>query len=399
MTGLVLRAAACAGALGLTVAALSGCVPEPRAVEAGPTTAATATARPSLTPTLSCAERIVAELTPAERAGQLIVAGLGSNEDVGLLDPLVASYHLSGVVLLSGWDGGAAAARAAADHLQSLAGDDTGGLGLLVSADQEGGQIQQLRGPGFGDLPSGVEQGLLPVDALRQSARSWGAELAAAGVNLNLAPVADTVPADLGRGNPPIGGYGRQYSSDPVAAASSVRAFVEGMTEAGVATTVKHFPGLGRVTGNTDVTAEGTTDTVTGAGDVGPFAAGIDAGAGVVMMSSAFYTQLDPASEAVFSRPIVTGLLRGQLGFDGVVMSDDIGVAAAVSSTAVEERATRFVAAGGDIALTADPAAVAPFHDSLLAAMTADPTFADRVEESATRVVRLKIDLGLATCG
>nr|WP_315267607.1 glycoside hydrolase family 3 N-terminal domain-containing protein [Microbacterium lemovicicum] len=395
MTGLVLRAAACAGALGLAAVALSGCVPEPPA--AGPTTTATQT--PSPTPTLSCAERIVADLTPAERAGQLIVAGLGSNEDVGLLDPLVSSYHLSGVVLLSGWDGGAAVARAAADHLQSLAGDATGGLGLLVSADQEGGQIQQLRGPGFSDLPSGVEQGLLPGDALRQSAQSWGAELAAAGVNLNLAPVADTVPADLGRGNPPIGGYDRQYSSDPAAAASSVRAFVEGMSQAGVATTVKHFPGLGRVTGNTDVTAEGTTDTVTGAGDVGPFAAGIEAGAGVVMMSSAFYTQLDPANEAVFSSAIVTGLLRDRLGFEGVVMSDDIGVAAAVSSTAVEERATKFVAAGGDIALTADPAAVAPFHDSLMAAIAADPAFADRVEESATRVVQLKIDLGLASCG
>lgn len=396
-----LRALACAGALALGAALLSGCVPEappaPNAASATPS-ARTPSPTPTPTPALSCAESIVAALSPQERAGQLIVAALGANEDVTLLDPLVAQYHLSGVVLLSGWDGGAGTVRAAADHLQSLAGEATGGLGLLVSADQEGGQIQQLRGDGFTDLPSGLQQGALDPGVLRESARAWGAELAAAGVNLNLAPVADVVPPELGRGNPPIGGYDRQYSSDPVAAASSVVAFVEGMSQAGVASTVKHFPGLGRVTGNTDVTAEGTTDAVTGAADVGPFVAGIEAGAQVVMMSSAFYTQLDPADEAVFSPAIVTGLLRGELGFDGVVMSDDIGVAAAVSSTPVEERATRFVAAGGDIALTADPAAVAPFHDSLVIAMAADPAFADLVEASAVRVVQLKLDLGLASC-
>jgi beta-N-acetylhexosaminidase len=389
------RLAALSALVAATALLLVGCVTEPPT--AGVSARPTSTRTPEPSPTPSCAARIVAGLTPDERAGQLIVAALGANEAPALLDPLIAQYHLSGVVLLSGWDEGMPVAQAATSHLQAAAAA-SGDLGLLISADQEGGQIQQLRGPGFSPMPSGVEQGAMDPTALRDAARGWGRELASAGVNLNLAPVADVVPAELGRGNPPIGGYDRQFSADPASAASAVTAFVEGMSAAGVASTVKHFPGLGRVTGNTDVTADGTTDTTTTAADVQAFAAGIDAGAGVVMMSSAFYTQLDPAHEAVFSAAIVTGLLRGEMDFDGVVMSDDIGVAAAVSSTPVEQRATSFVAAGGDIALTADPAAVAPFHDSLVAAMSADPAFAARVQAAATRVVQLKLTLGLAAC-
>jgi beta-N-acetylhexosaminidase len=374
--------------------AVAGCVPEPPTADVAGSPSATATPTPA--PTGSCAERLVTAMSPAQRAGQLIVVAANAGDDPSLLDPLIAQYQLSGVVLLSGWHDGMPEAQAATAHLQSAAAS-AGVPGLLVSADQEGGQIQQLRGAGFSDIPSGLEQGAMDPAALREGARTWGTELAQAGVNLNLAPVADTVPTDLGRGNPPIGGYDRQYSSDPGVAASAVTAFVSGMSAAGVATSVKHFPGLGRVTGNTDVTDDGTTDAVTTADDVAPFTAGIDAGASVVMMSSARYTQLDPAGEAVFSSAIVTGLLRERLGFEGVVMSDDIGVAAAVSSTPVEQRATSFVAAGGDIALTADRNAVAPFHDSLVAAM-ADPAFAAKVEASATRVMELKLFLGLVTC-
>ncbi|MFE1645928.1 glycoside hydrolase family 3 N-terminal domain-containing protein [Microbacterium sp. P01] len=394
----VLGIAATIGAL-----VLAGCAPQSvRDASASPSDSRTMspTATPSPTPTLSCAARIVDGLTPDEQAGQLIIVGLGDNEDPTLLDDAITRYHLAGVVLLGGWDGGMSVARTASTHLQSLAGPATGGLGLLIAADQEGGDVQQLRGEGFTAIPSAVQQGALDPATLAAQATVWAAELRAAGINLNLAPVADTVPADLGRGNPPIGGLNRQFSSDPTAVASHVVAVVDAMAAAGVGTTIKHFPGLGRVTGNTDFTASGTADDVTTSTDayLQPFAAGIAAGVPAVMISSAIYTQIDPTTEAVFSAAVITSLLRGQVGFDGVVISDDIGVAASVASTPVTDRATAFVGAGGDLALTADPAAVGPFHDSLVAAM-ADPAFAAKVTDAATRVVQLKVDLGLATCG
>ncbi|WP_375386551.1 glycoside hydrolase family 3 N-terminal domain-containing protein [uncultured Microbacterium sp.] len=393
----VVRAMTLVAVLTCAAALAAGCAPETDLSAATTSIPPLPTSAPTPAPTLSCAETIVRRLPPAARAGQLIMVALDAHDDPAGLAPLIAQYGLGGVVLLGGWNGGMPVVQAATTQLQS--GPEATGLGLLIAADQEGGQIQQLRGDGFSDMPSGLEQGMLDPATLQSSVRGWGGELVNAGVNLNLAPIADTVPDELGTANPPIGGYDRQFSGDPAIAAFHVAAFVQGMTQAGVATTLKHFPGLGRVTGNTDDTDDGTTDTETTMADLQPFEAGIRANAKLVMMSSAVYTQFDPANEAVFSPAVVTDLLRGRLGFDGVVISDDIGVAAAVSSTPVEQRATRFVAAGGDVALTADAAAVAPFHDSLVAAMGADPAFAEKVDAAVTRVVQLKVDLGLASCG
>ena len=104
--------------------------------------------------------------------------------------------------------------------------------------------------------------------------------------------------------------------------------------------TVKHFPGIGRIVGNTDVTARGITDTRTTADDpyLEPFAAGIEADVDLVMVGSAIYSKLDPGTNAAFSKPIVTDLLRGRLGWKGVVITDDVGAAKAVSAVPVGQR-------------------------------------------------------------
>ena len=122
-----------------------------------------------------------------------------------------------------------------------------------------------------------------------------------------------------------------------------------GMRQAGIATTVKHFPGLGRVVGNTDHTAS-VDDTVTTRHDpyLEPFAKAIDAGVPFVMVSLATYTEIDPHHLAVFSPTIIRDMLRGDLGFDGVVMSDSM-TAAAVASIPPATRAIDFVYAGGDM--------------------------------------------------
>ena len=127
------------------------------------------------------------------------------------------------------------------------------------------------------------------------------------------------------------------------------------MLAGGIEGTVKHFPGLGRIRNNTDFNATGITDDVTTADDpyLEPFAAGVKAGAGLVMVGSAKYSKLDPGVPAMFSAPIVTDLLRGDLGYDGVVITDDVN-AKAVAATPAAQRAVKVVAAGGDIVLTGD---------------------------------------------
>ena len=151
----------------------------------------------------------------AQRAGQLLWAGLDTNASSSSLDSEVRNQHLGGVVLLGGWSGSGKVA-AATKHLQALTGHtSTAGLRLFVSADQEGGEVQQLRGDGFTRIPSARSQDTLEPDQLAAGGDRVARALAAAGVNVNLAPVADTVPASLGTGNGPIGRYGRESPPTP----------------------------------------------------------------------------------------------------------------------------------------------------------------------------------------
>ncbi|HEY0509668.1 MAG TPA: glycoside hydrolase family 3 N-terminal domain-containing protein [Blastococcus sp.] len=284
-------------------------------------------------------------------------------------------------------------AATTADWQSSTTGPD-----LWLAVDQEGGSVQTLKGPGFGRLPSAVEQGRLPAGELAALADGMAASLHGAGLNLNLAPVVDVVPTGTEAGNEPIGYYDRHYGStgpEVVAAAGTV---VDRLAAAGVTGTLKHFPGLGRVRGNTDTRTD-VTDAVTTAGDeqVAAFAGTLARTEShpFVMMSSATYTQIDPAGPAAFSRTVVTDLLRGRLGFDGVVISDDLGNALAVSDIPPGERAVRFLAAGGTLVLTVDPSLAPPMIDAVLARSDADPAFAAVVDGAVRTALLAKAHAGL----
>jgi len=344
-------------------------------------------------------DRTYDQLSPAQRAGQLLMVGLDANAAATADDSLISAQHVGNVIYLGGWSG-ASTIQLTSNHLQSEASSSaTGGVGLLIAADQEGGSVQQLRGPGFSSLVSALQQGTMSSSARTAYARTIGRQLKAAGVNLDLAPVSDTVPTSMSSANAPIGKYAREYGHDPATVAAAVGDVVRGLDAGGVGATVKHFPGLGRITGNTDDTSVGTTDTVTTATDpyLRPFSAGMKAGAAAVMIASARYAKLDPSTQATFSPKIITGLLRGQLGWHGVVITDDMN-AVAVSGVPVGERAVRFVAAGGDIVLTGRASDAVPMISALLSRAGTDSAFAATVRASVQRVLTLKQRLGLLHC-
>ena len=298
-----------------------------------------------------------------------------------------------GSVILDGTSGLSRDRTAAiTSRLQSYAPE---GLGLFIATDQEGGQVQRLRGPGFSRIPSALEQGAIAPAALRESARQWGSELHAAGVNVDLAPVLDTVPAGFGS-NPPIGDLDREYGHDPATVAGSGSAVSQGLAAAGVDATLKHFPGLGRVRYTTD-TASRVLDTVTTRHDgyLAPFAAAVRSGAAFVMLSTAIYTRIDPARPAAFSPTIVTGMLRGDLGFRGVVMSDDLGAATQVSGLSPGARAVAFIAAGGDVVLTVDALQAPAMATAVLARARVDARFRAQVDAAALVVLQAKQARGL----
>ncbi|MBK6888032.1 MAG: glycoside hydrolase family 3 protein [Tetrasphaera sp.] len=336
-------------------------------------------------------------MSPERRAGQLVMVGLTPTDSLGDAEARVARGEVGGIIYLGGWSG-ASAVKAAATGLQAAA--RAGGIRLLVAADQEGGQVQQLSGTGFTPIPPATEQGSMTPAALETEATGWARALAAVGVNVNLAPVADTVPASIGTANGPIGHWHREFGSTPQVVGPHAAAFVKGMHAGGIAATVKHFPGLGRITGNTDTTSAGITDSTATVDDpfLQSFADGIAAGADLVMVSSARYPNIDPDNQAVFSHAVVTDLLRGRLGFSGVVVTDDVGAAVAVSAVPVPDRAIRFVAAGGDIVLTARTGDVTPMVTALADRAAGDPQFAATVDAALLRVLTLKTARGLTTC-
>jgi len=329
------------------------------------------------------------------------MVGIQPGQAPGGLDSTMRDQHVGGVIYLGGWNGSSVVTQTSA-YLQGQAtGSASGGVRLFVAADQEGGQVQQLKGSGFTTMPSALSQGQSSQSSIEHNGATVGAELKRAGVNINLAPVADTVPADIGSANAPIGRYSRQFGDDPATVTRGVAATIRGLAQGGVASTVKHFPGLGRVSGNTDTTDTGITDDTATTSDpfLAPFSDGVRAGAQLVMISSARYPKMDPANAAVFSPAVISGLLRDTLGYGGVVISDDLGAAKSVAAIPAGERAVRFVAAGGDIILTATSSTAPAMATALTARAAKDSAFAQKLDASVRRVIALKVTMGLASCG
>jgi beta-N-acetylhexosaminidase len=338
-------------------------------------------------PPLSKAQRVLARMSEAERVGQLLMVDCPSTGATAATNAAVGVVHAGSVILDGTSQLSAAATAQITAVLQERANPRAG---LFVATDQEGGQVQRLQGPGFSAIPSAVEQGTLAPDILQADARLWGKQLRAAGVNVDLAPVLDTVPPNFGS-NPPVGDLDREYGRTPAAVSSHGNAVAQGLRAAGVDATVKHFPGLGRVTGNTDLTT-GVLDRVTTRHDayLAPFAAAMRAGVPFVMVSTAIYTRIDPDHPAAFSPTVVTGMLRHDLGFGGVIISDDLGISKQVSGTSVGDRAVDFVAAGGDIVLTVDATQAPTMAAALLARAGKDPAFKAQVDRAALTVLQAK---------
>jgi beta-N-acetylhexosaminidase len=327
-------------------------------------------------------------MSEAQRVGQLFMTGASSAGNDQAASRAITAYHVGSVILMGEQPTSVDQTAAISAGLQR----QVARVKLFIATDQEGGEVQRLHGPGFDSIPSGLQQGSITPGALRADARRWGGQLRAAGVNVDLAPVMDTVPSPASAGsNPPIGQLDREYGFSPATVARHGTAFAQGLADAGVDATLKHFPGLGRVTGNTDTTA-GVTDRETTRNDpyLAPFAVGINAGAPFVMMSTAYYSRIDADHPAAFSPTIVSGILRGDLHFRGVVISDDVGGAAQVASLSPGTRAVDFIAAGGDIVLTVDSSLIPRMTAAVLARVKSDARFRGQVDAAALRVLEAK---------
>ena len=226
---------------------------------------------------------------------------------------------------------------------------------LVIAVDQEGGPVQRFR-QGFTRLPELARIGALhardraaALAMAEQHAWLMASELRACDIDLSFAPV-----ADLGLGNRAIGV--RAFDPDPETVSALTLAYVRGMRLAGMAATLKHFPGHGSVLEDTHVERARDPRTIEQirATDLVPFRDAIAAGAEAVMMAHVDYPAVDPKA-AGYSRRWIGEVLRGELGFEGIVFSDDIGMAAGAGLGTVAERIDAHFEAGCDIVLACAP--------------------------------------------
>jgi len=241
---------------------------------------------------------------------------------------------------------------------------------FLVCVDQEGGPVQRFR-PGFTRLPALARVGELhardPATAIAMAEEhAWlmASEMRAIGVDMSFAPV-----ADLARGNLAVGE--RAFAADPETVSDLTQAYLRGMRLAGMAATLKHFPGHGSVAEDThfDIAIDPRPLDMLRETDLVPFADGIAAGADAVMMAHVTYPAIDPRP-AGCSRIWVEDILRGELGFRGVVFGDDIGMAATESLGGIGARIEAHLLAGCDLVLACS-ASIVP--EALTASRHAEP--------------------------
>lgn len=333
-------------------------------------------------------------MSDASELGQLVMLGFAGLTPPPALLSLIDRYDIGGVFLFGPNIEDAAQVRALVDALQARARTP-----LLVAMDQEGGRVQQWGPPHGPLLPSARDIGCrfdrdLDLGLVRGHGRAMGRTLASLGVNVDFAPVLDV---DSCASNPIIGD--RSFSSDPHRVAALALAFAAGLEEAGVAACGKHFPGHGDTQRDSHLELpEVDHDRARlEAVELAPFRAAIAAGVPTLMSAHVRYPALDPDAPATVSRRICTDLLRDELGFEGVLFTDDLAMRGIRDGDEDLVRVSvRAVEAGCDVLLSCTEHNLHPsLMQGLEAALSGGELSAARVQESAGRVRALKRRLGL----
>ncbi len=271
-----------------------------------------------------------------------------------------------------------------------------GGPPLLIAIDQEGGIVQRLT-DGFTVFPGPMIAAAAGPETARRYGYTIAAELAAVGVNMNLAPVADL---ETNLDNPII--RLRAFGSNPQIVGEAIAGAVQGIQDAGVLATLKHFPGHGDTNQDSHVTlpvlnlSRERLDAV----ELVPFRAGIEAGAAAVMVAHIWYPQVEPQPNlpASLSPAVITGLLRDELGFDGLVLTDALDMDAIDTNFTYEAAAALAVKAGADM-ISSGPGVGLPLAERMIQAVVDAVRAGDipeaRIDESARRILETKRRFGL----
>jgi beta-N-acetylhexosaminidase len=358
-------------------------------------------ARPTQRPALATmpeqqAATLLASMTLEQKIGQMfMVSAYGSMNDTTAA--FLRDVMPGGVALFGSNGTTADQVTTTVNDWQTILTQTGAKIPLLVATDQEGGPVTRLS-VGFTTFPAGPALSAMPPADTRTVGGVVGAELAAVGINTDLAPVTDVKTIIS---NPIMDG--RSFGSDPARVGDAAAAFVAGLNDSGVIGVLKHFPGHGDATDShvglpTVTDSLATVETV----ELESFRRAIKAGAEVVMVGHLVYPALDSvAGRPASISPVVIGdVLRGQLGFNGVAMTDALDMGAVILNYSPEQAAVLSVSAGIDMVTTGPHLPVESeraMYQALLDAVRNGTIPQARIDEAVSRILTLKARHGLLT--
>jgi beta-N-acetylhexosaminidase len=328
-------------------------------------------------------------LTLDMAVGQMMAASFGGPSITDGLSHLILDEKVGTVLIFSDNFTDAVSLFRLTTQLRRLGREAGLPAPLLIAVDEEGGRVMRIH-DGVAALPSELELGARGPQGVRQAVADTASGLHALGIQLDLAPVADL------RSNPADGVIGdRSYGGDAGAVGPLVAAAVNGLHDGGVAATLKHFPGLGGAAGDPHSVMPADPETLDhwAATQARSFQAGIDAGADAVMTTAVVVPGLDPSgTPALFSRAVVTGLLRERLHFQGVIVTDGLGMGGITTLYGLPDATVAAVRAGNDLVLlnSADAGYQASAIEAVKEQVRAGAIAMDQVQASAARVIAMR---------
>ena len=341
-------------------------------------------------------------LTLEQAVGQMLLIGF---RGIALDDDTAAMLDAirPGGVLLFDYDGPSKGELprniTSPQQLQALTAElqNAAAIPYFIAIDAEGGYVNRLKTKyGFTlTVPSAQTLGSQPPANTATQAAALADLMAEMGINLNLAPVVDV---NVDPASPAIGKWERSFSDDPAIVAAHADAFIKAHHERGIITTLKHFPGHGSAAGDTHLGVTDVTATYRADAELAPYRQLLGDGYdGAVMTAHIVNRNLDPDGQpATLSAPIIDGLLRDELGFDGVIISDDMQMGAIVAEYSLESAAVAAVNAGVDVVMLTnqhdeyDLGSVYRVRDAIVAAVASGDLPESRIRESAQRILALK---------
>lgn len=332
---------------------------------------------------------LVASLSLEEKIGQMFMIGFEGQEPDEHVISAISDKHAGAVILFGRNVGSLEQVRALTASLQALASEAGHPAGLLIATDQEGGDIKRIAsiGPNYPQLMI-EEMGDIAATTAQNDAWSAAKDLQDIGVNTNLAPVVDV-----------SSGWGtvmdaRSYGEEPAIVADLGAAAVKGYNGATTISCPKHFPGLGYADGDSEevLPTLNASRAELDERELVPFQAVIDDGAPMIMVAHLVAPSLDDdATPASMSSPMINGLLRDEMGFNGVVITDDLEMGAVTDSWTVGEAAVNAVAAGADMLIIAHTAGEQDnAYEALREAVQSGEISEERIDQSVARILGMK---------